>query len=141
MAHRKIRIANTDRACGQLSMSLAAAVCLALYGPPPAARADQASTADSSPELQEITVTATRRTQTVEAVPYSISVVSPEQIAASGAVDIASLAVQVPGLAMFDYGARFTGAVTPIIRGINATGSPARSFRSFEQSPVGMYVG
>src|SRR5580692_6410416 len=108
MAFATTRIASIERARGQrsASMSLAAAVCLALYGTPPPARADQASTADPSSELQEITVTATRRTQTVEAVPYGISVVSPEQIAASGAVDIASLAVQVPGLAMFDYGAR-----------------------------------
>lgn len=136
------RITSTtrERSQGPATVSLAAAVCLALYGAPPAARADSASNADSSSELQEITVTATRRKETVEAVPYSISVVSPEQIAASGAVDIPSLAVQVPGLAMFDYGARFIGAVTPIIRGINATGSPARSFRSFEQAPVGMYV-
>ena len=52
-----------------------------------------------------------------------------------------SLSTQVPGLSMYDYGARFAGAVTPIIRGINATGSPARGFRSFEQAPVGTYIG
>ena len=71
--------------------------------------------------LQEVVVTATRREQTLEAVPYSISVVSADQIAASGATDIESLATQVPGLSMYDYGARFAGASTPIIRGINAT--------------------
>ena len=42
---------------------------------------------------------------------------------------------------MYDYGARFAGATAPIIRGINATGSPARGFRTFEQDPVGTYVG
>ena len=52
-----------------------------------------------------------------------------------------SLSTQVPGLSMYDHGARFAGAVTPIIRGINATGSPARGFRSFEQAPVGTYIG
>jgi len=67
--------------------------------------------------------------------------ISAEQIATSGAKDIATLAAQVPGLSMYDYGARFAGATAPIIRGINATGSPARGFRTFEQDPVGTYIG
>ncbi|MGO8855102.1 MAG: TonB-dependent receptor [Steroidobacteraceae bacterium] len=119
--------------------NIAAAVFFALYGLPHPAAAD---TADQTPDaLQEITVTATRRAQTLEAVPYSLSVISADQIDASGATDIATLATQVPGLSMYDYGARFAGATAPIIRGINATGSPARGFRTFEQDPVGTYVG
>jgi iron complex outermembrane recepter protein len=118
---------------------VAAAVFFALYGVPRPLLAEPADASASS--LQEVVVTATRRQETLESVPYSISVVSAEQIAASGANDIASLATQVPGLSMYDYGARFAGAVAPIIRGINATGSPARGFRTFEQDPVGTYVG
>ncbi len=119
--------------------TIAAAVFCALYGfPHPAV----AGANDQPPDaLQEITVTATRRVQTLEAVPYSISVISADQITASGVTDIASLATQVPGLSMYDYGARFAGVTAPIIRGINATGSPARGFRSFEQDPVGTYIG
>ena len=120
--------------------SIAAAVVVALYGAPRPGFADQGDLSSGTP-LQEVTVTASRRQQALEAVPYSISVVTPEQITASGATDIMSLATQVPGLAMYDYGARFAGAVAPIIRGINATGSPARGFRTFEQDPVGTYVG
>jgi iron complex outermembrane recepter protein len=130
---------------------IAAAVCMALYGAPravladpmPSTTTDTGATAsqDTAPGLQEVVVTASKRTQTLEAVPYSISVVSSQQIAASGATDIASLATQVPGLSEYDYGARFAGAVSPIIRGINATGSPARGFRTFEQDPVGTYIG
>jgi outer membrane receptor protein involved in Fe transport len=119
--------------------SIAAAVFFALYGAPRPVVADQPE--PSAAVLQEVVVTASRREQTLEAVPYSISVVSADQIAASGATDIASLATQVPGLSMYDYGARFAGAVAPIIRGINATGSPARGFRTFEQDPVGTYIG
>jgi iron complex outermembrane recepter protein len=118
---------------------IAAAVFFALYGTPRPALADTPDASAAS--LQEVVVTAQRRQQTLEAVPYSISVVSPEQIAATGATDIESLATQVPGLSMYDYGARFAGAVAPIIRGINATGSPARGFRTFEQDPVGTYIG
>ncbi len=121
------------------STSVAAAVCFALYGlPHPAAAAAAEGPSDA---LQEVVVTATRRSQTVEAVPYSLSVISAEQLDASGATDVATLAMQVPGLSMYDYGARFAGATSPIIRGINATGSPARGFRTFEQDPVGTYIG
>jgi outer membrane receptor protein involved in Fe transport len=129
----------TDSRRSPATTSIAAAVFFALYGVPPPAVADQA---DAGPNvLQEVVVTASRRQEALEAVPYSISVVSPEQIAASGANDTMSLASTVPGLSMYDYGARFAGAVAPIIRGINATGSPARGFRSFEQDPVGTYIG
>jgi outer membrane receptor protein involved in Fe transport len=124
-----------------------AAVCVALYGLVPAAQAQQAPAPTAAPqdqtagELQEVTVTATRRTQTLEAVPYSMSVVSAEKLAESGVTDLASLANDVPGLSMYQYGARFTEATVPIIRGINATGEPTRGFRAFEQAPVGTYIG
>jgi iron complex outermembrane receptor protein len=130
-----------DRAAGTMPAmtGVAAAVFLALYGVPHPATAG--TTEPEAAVLQEVTVTATRRTLALEDVPYSISVISPEQITASGANDIATLALQVPGLSMYDYGARFAGATAPIIRGINATGSPARGFRTFEQDPVGTYIG
>jgi iron complex outermembrane receptor protein len=115
--------------------TVATAVFFALYGLPRPVLADPTDT--SANALQEVVVTATRRQQALEAVPYSISVVTSDQIAASGANDMMSFATQVPGLSMYDYGARFAGAVAPIIRGINATGSPARGFRTFEQDPVG----
>ncbi|MFI4886104.1 MAG: TonB-dependent receptor [Steroidobacterales bacterium] len=123
--------------------TVGAAVCIALYGAAYPVHADDAAraTVDSSiPSLQEITVTASRRTQTVESTPYSLTVITPQQLANANVTDISSLATQVPGLSMYDFGARFAGATVPIIRGINATGEP-RGFRSFEQSPVGVYVG
>ena len=134
--------------------AVAAAVCLALHGVPSLAHAadavppDPAAGSAAQPQqdqqtqtLQEITVTANRRTQSAESVPYSLSVITPEQLSNAGITDIASLANQVPGLSMYDYGARLAGATVPVIRGINATGEPIRGFRTFEQSPVGVYVG
>jgi outer membrane receptor protein involved in Fe transport len=85
-------------------------------------------------------VTANRRNQTLESVPYSLSVVSNEQLSQAGVTDLASLSLAVPGLSMYDYGSRLAGATVPIIRGINATSEPTRGFRSFEQSPVGVYI-
>jgi iron complex outermembrane receptor protein len=138
---------NTLRRTFGAITSVRAAVCVALYGLVPAAQAQQAPAPAAAPqdqtagELQEVTVTATRRTQTLEAVPYSMSVVSAEKLAESGVTDLASLASDVPGLSMYQYGARFTEATVPIIRGINATGEPTRGFRAFEQAPVGTYIG
>ena len=138
-ADYKRATSDTQSRARPATTSIAAAVFFALHGGPRAALAEQAETGPTP--LQEVVVTATRREQALEAVPYNISVVSPEKIAATGVTDLATLATQVPGLSMFDYGARFTAATTPVIRGINATASPARGFRSFEQSPVGTYVG
>jgi outer membrane receptor protein involved in Fe transport len=125
--------------------SVGAAVCLALYGMPHVAGAQQqaAATPSSSTELGEITVTATRRELALEAVPYSLSVVSGDDLARSGVTDLASLANEVPGLAYYDFGARQAGSQVPIIRGLNASDSSVqgRSFRTFEQSPVGTYIG
>ncbi|WP_018075820.1 TonB-dependent receptor [Novosphingobium nitrogenifigens] len=100
-----------------------------------------ATSAADAPAAQEIVVTANRRDQKLESVPYSMSVLDARALAHAGVTDLASLTQSIPGLSMFDAGARNAGATVPIIRGINATGSPTRGFRNFEQSPVGVYIG
>jgi iron complex outermembrane receptor protein len=131
------------RAFGKPSSAVGAAVCFALYGMPQVASTQQAAAEQQgqSPlgELQEVIVTASRRQQTVEEVPYSITAVGADQIDRAGVTDIASLTAQVPGLSMYDLGARSSEFVFPIIRGLN-TASPL-GFRPFEQSPVGLYIG
>lgn len=115
------------------------AVLIALYGIPQGASAQRAPDAQME-TLQEVIVTASRRSQTTEEVPYAISVVSPTQLANSGATDLAALARQVPGVSMTDSGARSSATTFPIIRGLNASPG-AGSFRTFEQAPVGTYIG
>jgi iron complex outermembrane receptor protein len=142
MRHKKtaraMRAAKEPRLIPPIS-SVGAAVFIALYGVPHPVSAQQADLPD---QLQEITVTATHREVALEAVPYSLSVVSSDDLERSGATDLASLAKDVPGLSMFDFGSRLSAATTPIIRGLNGTGeSVTRPFRTFEQSPVGVYVG
>jgi iron complex outermembrane recepter protein len=148
MCNSSTNLAPRDEAAPGLpgKRSVTAAVLCALYGLPFAAQAQQTpppsqETAGGSSELSEITVTANRREQTVEAVPYSLSVISADQLAQANVTDLASLSANVPGLSMYDFGARFAGAVAPIIRGINATAEPTRGFRTFEQNPVGTYIG
>jgi outer membrane receptor protein involved in Fe transport len=121
------------------------AVFFALHGIPDPAYAQQPpqQTESTSAILQEVVVTANRRQQSLETVPSSISVLSAAQLSATGITDIASLIGQVPGMSMFDFGARDSGSVFPIIRGLNASDSAIanRDFRSFEQAPVGTYIG
>jgi iron complex outermembrane recepter protein len=80
--------------------SVAAAVFVALYGAPRAAIADPSTVATgaTAAALQEVVVTANRRQQSLASVPDSISVVGADQIAASGATDIPSLATPVGSL-------------------------------------------
>jgi iron complex outermembrane recepter protein len=143
--NRAMHLRNTrvpDRKLRTLSVSTA--VFLALYGLPhrgSAQQADSESSVKSADEIQEITVTANRREQKLESVPYALSVVSANQLSEANITDMTSLSTNVPGLSLYDYGARFADAVSPIIRGINATAEPLRGFRTFEQNPVGTYLG
>ena len=134
----------SEESCLPVKMTVGVAVLLAIYGVPDSVRAQQAPPAPPSvtePLLEEVTVTANRREQTLEAVPYNMSVVSSDQLAQANVTDLSSLSNTVPGLSMFDYGARFSAAAAPIIRGINATAEATRGFRTFEQNPVGTYIG
>jgi outer membrane receptor protein involved in Fe transport len=139
------RVNPSDANGRPVKSAVAAAVFLAIYGFPNVTRAQSAPQPEQAPAnvpaLEEVTVTANRREQTLEAVPYNMSVVSADQLAQANVTDLASLSSTVPGLSMFDYGARFTAASAPIIRGINATAEATRGFRTFEQNPVGTYIG
>ena len=118
-------------------LPVSAAVLMALHGLPGVAWPQEADTAVDT--LGEVIVTANRRQQSTEEVPYSIAVVNPELIANTGSTDLADLARQVPGVSMIDSPRR-TGTVFPIIRGLNASPG-AGDFRTFEQTPVGVYIG
>jgi outer membrane receptor protein involved in Fe transport len=135
----KMALAKTKMALVPARTSVGAAVILALYGLPHPARADQ-QPQSSSETLEEVIVTASRRQQTLEEVPYNLSVISADDLSRTGVTDLASLSYQVPGLSTYDFGARFAAATSPIIRGINADGAPLGK-RMPEQSPVGTYVG
>ncbi len=141
--HNTTSVNPSGKGCTPLRMTVGAAVFLAIYSN--AIRAQQAPAAAQSTAsvsaLEEVTVTANRREQVLESVPYNLSVVSADQLAQSNVTDLASLSTTVPGLSMFDYGARFSAAAAPIIRGINATAEATRGFRTFEQNPVGTYIG
>lgn len=100
---------------------LAAAIALVL-GVPPVVRAadapDQKSSAAAG--LEEIIVTAGRREQTVQDIPYNISAVTGAQLDAASINDLSGIARLVPGLQSADLGARAASTnSTFIIRGLN----------------------
>jgi iron complex outermembrane recepter protein len=91
---------------------------------PPAG--DSASPAD---ELQEVVVTATKRTSTVQDTPASITAVTAEDIAQRGLVDFNAIAQSVPGIAMRTSG---PGETEFEMRGLNSSGG--------NSSMVGFYI-
>src|SRR5579863_7249065 len=91
---------------------LAASMALAIAG---SAWAE----ADSSTELPEIVITATKRESTVQDTPISVTAISASDIANKGLTDFNSLAQTVPGIAMRTSG---PGQTEFEMRGLNSAG-------------------
>lgn len=97
---------------------LALAIGTALAGTSPVALAQSADT--GADVLEEILVTASRREQRIEDIPYNISAVDGDDIEAQNMVDTAELMRTISGISVIDRGYRNAGHVNSlIIRGIN----------------------
>ena len=70
------------------------------------ARADAQEQQDA--RIEEVLVTATRRAQSVQDVPYNISAISGDDLVLSGITDIGALVRNVPGITYTDRGVRGT---------------------------------
>lgn len=88
------------------------AIALSAAMAPAAARAADDNT--PSPEVEEVVVTAQRRSENAQKVPIAISVVTAEQAAALGVRDSRDLTQLVTGLNFTS----FTTQATPVIRGV-----------------------
>jgi outer membrane receptor protein involved in Fe transport len=91
-------------------------------------------------ELEEITVTAQRREQSLTDVPYNISVLSASEIDAKGIADFASLTRNVAGLNYADRGPHSTVSSRLVMRGINVDSSASTEFMLLTVSPVSVYL-
>jgi iron complex outermembrane recepter protein len=123
----------------QQASAVTAAVLTALYGarasadPPVAGSATTAATTaattgatstpsdSNTPELQEVTVTATRRAVSAQSLPMSITAISGSQLEQAGIQEVAQLAQSVAGVDFTDKGP-FSGVsgANLIIRGLNS---------------------
>ena len=93
--------------------------------------------------LEEIIVTATRRAESVLDIPYNITAVTSDQLAAAGVNDPSAMIRMIPGLSVFDEGPRTSGNRNNLsLRGMNANalGNEDDNPR-IGQATVSTYVG
>jgi outer membrane receptor protein involved in Fe transport len=116
------------------------AVLTALYGT--SAWADQSTPPPESAALQEIVVTATRRAESAQNVPISITAISGAALAEAGIVDTVDLGHSLAGINVTDKGA-FGGinGSSLIIRGLNSDSTSGEFIQSSPiVQPVATYV-
>lgn len=90
--------------------------------------------------VEMIVVTATRRSETVQDVPFNIAAVGGGEIEQQGMANLADIAAWVPGLHVVDQGARSASRI--VVRGLNA--DPANASEQLGNDGGGMvatYVG
>lgn len=74
-------------------------------------------------KIERIEVTANRRSQSIQEIPYNISAVSGDELESAGIIDASDLMRNVAGITVVDRGYRNSGAVNGvIIRGVNVDG-------------------
>ncbi len=91
--------------------------------------------------LEEVIVTATRRAQSLQDIPFNISAVSGDYIVQAGILDATELMREMPGVSVADGGARAAETnSTVMIRGINI--DPSSTDRTYLSAPtVSVYIG
>lgn len=86
--------------------------------------------------LDEIVVTAQRRSENLQSVPVTVTAVSNEQLAASGVTNVQQLSSLVPSLSVVDP----TGYTMAFIRGIGSSTLGAGTFSSVATYVDGVYI-
>lgn len=109
-AHRKNRKSNKI-----LAVLACLGVCLATVPPAAGAEAGEARTENG---IEVIVVTARKRAQTIDEVPASLSVFSPDEIEERGIRDMVDLGKFVPNLHISTFSAGNPAGANPVLRGI-----------------------
>jgi outer membrane receptor protein involved in Fe transport len=90
---------------------------------------------ESEGGLQEVIVTAQKRSERLQDVPIAVSALTGDMLEEMGAQSFTDYARTVPGLRFTDYGA---GRQTPSIRGVNATFGAATVTYYIGETPLGV---
>ena len=118
-----------------ISQALLAGAGLGLTGP------TLAQETQAQPELAPVMVTATRREQDILDVPYSISVVSGDEIALRQTLDSPELLRGIAGVGVVDRGQRNAAVVSNIsIRGLNVDSAALGDYAVSSVATVSTYV-
>lgn len=109
MANRMIRVL-----CGCAASALLAGTDAAVAQTVPPAAADQITPADSTNRIEEVVVTAQKRSQKSQDVPVSIAAFSAATLNNAGIQNVSDLGAVAPGLQITQNG----GVITPFLRGV-----------------------
>ena len=91
--------------------------------------------------LEEVMVTATRRSESVQDVPYNISAISGESIASQGISDVSDLIKGIPGVSGPDLGSRAGINNSIVMRGINTSDAGQNTVSgNISAAPVSTYL-
>jgi len=112
---------------------VASAICLTIAGVCPRPNALLAQEAPSPDQLQEIIVTAEKRSERLQDVPLSVSALSGETLQAMGAQTFTDYARSIPGLTFTDLGG---GRQIPAIRGINPSAGEGTVGYYIDETPI-----
>ncbi len=100
---------------------------------------DAGDQAEGELRVQAVTVTATRRAESVQDIPLNIAAVGSEQIAQQGFDELADVLAYVPGINVVDRGGRQGNPI--IVRGLNADGLGPGDGNNNGGGTVATYVG
>lgn len=98
---------------------------------PPPTIPSQASTADQSDRLEDIVVTAQRRSENLQNVPIAITAVTTQQLTQSNVSGVLDLKIAVPAL----NSTSTAGYLTSSLRGVGSN-----AFAQGVESPIALYV-
>lgn len=119
-----------NRCAARSVIAVSVAMALQLGVGPNRACAVAASDAASEPaQLEEVVVTAEKRTSTVQATPFSVTALTGAQLAFEGVTGLASLAGDTPGISVRSSG---PGQTELEMRGLSSSGGSAPT--------VGFYI-
>jgi len=99
---------------------------------PGIARGADAEATDSSNSLEEIVVTATRRSEKLQDVPLSVTAFSEQDLVQQGIVGYEGLARETPGIVLNEQSANFNN--------FTSRGIATNSYGANLQSPVAIYI-
>lgn len=120
-----VQVNNSRPSFRRKPLPLATALLFGALAPSGAAFAQDAEAPPAPPviddtvELEEVIVTATRRSQSVQDIPINITAVGDKAIEAQKLEDLSDLVRMVPGLFVVDQGGRDSNLLT--VRGLNVS--------------------
>lgn len=93
------------------------------------------------PILEEVVVTATRRAESVQDIPFNITALNSDLIEREGLSDLSDIARRVPGLTQVDQGPRNGNTLTVRGLSVDSISAPESTLGNSGGNTVGVYMG